>query len=135
MAVLGGNHAVRLGLLLLLGMALMLGLAAFDKQRRAKIESMAEVTAVGDKVFVKLPGPAVVASFEGRPLELASEQRQELRDTRMRRVSTDAETGLTIYKYLGALSKDGSVAALPEGAKFYLKAGVNEYVPVREVGK
>lgn len=134
-AFLGGSHAARLGLLLLLGMALLLGLAAFDKQRRAKIESMAEVTAVGDKVFVKLPAPAVVPSLDGRPLELASDQRQELRDTRMRRVSTDAASGLTIYKYLGVLAKDGSVTGPPEGSTFYLKAGVNEYVPVRERGR
>ena len=135
MAVSGGSYAVRLGLLLLVGVALMLGLAAFDKQRRAEIESMAEVTAVGDNVFVKLPAPPVVASLDGRSFALVSEQRQELRDTRMRRVGAAAETGLTIYKYLGALAKDGSVAAPPEGATFYLKAGVNEYVPVREKGR
>jgi hypothetical protein len=134
-AVLGGSSAVRLGLLLLAGLAVMLGLAAFDKQRRAKIESMAEVTAVGDKVFVKLPAPAVVATTDGRTFEIVSVERQDPRDTRMRQIGKDAATGLTIYQYLGALAKDGTVTAPPPDSTFYLKAGVNEYVPLRERAK
>lgn len=117
--VLGASAAFRLGALLLAGLALVLGLAIVDRQRRAAIEGWEEVTAVGDSAYFVQPSataaPAVV-SWQGGELRIANGEREKFRDTQMRRAGTAASAGISIYE------KDG---------RRFVKIAPGEYLPAQ----
>jgi hypothetical protein len=132
-AVLSGTHAFRIGLALLVGLSLMLALAVFDKHRRANLERMEEITAVGDKGFLALPAdlaatPVISASLKGQPIQVATTARYKLRDSRMRRIGRDDTTGVAIYEYLGQAPKDPAGAGQPAESFCYVKIAPGEYL-------
>ena len=120
--VLAPTKAILLGGALLAGMAAMLGFSAFEQTRRTSLERFDEPTAVGDTVFFSTTMPPALA--------LVSDRQLTLHDTRMRRTSRDAATGLSLYRYEGALPKDDEHAHSTEQF-FYLKTGPETYVRVR----
>lgn len=121
-AVLGGSAAFRVGAVLLVGLALSLGLAATDRQRRASIESWQEVTAVGDKpYFVPPSDPASEAMvvMEAGQFKILTAERTKLKDTQMRRAGRDAVTGVHIYQ----------TEPPQTPVRFYVRVAPGEYLP------
>ncbi len=123
--VFGGATAFRVGAVLLIGIALVLALAIFDRQRRAQIEGWQEVTAVGDVKFFAPPSdPAAPAaiSWEGRLFQIPAGERVKLRDTEMHVAGSDAAAGITIYRQLDPKGSDAA-------ERYYVKVAPGEYLP------
>ncbi len=120
--ILGGSAALRVGLVLLVGLALSLALAIFDRQRRPTIEAWEEVTAVGDKAFSVPPSdpaaPAMLVSDAGQ-FKIAPGEPTKLKDTQMRRAGRDASTGVSIYQ----------LEARQTPTRFFVRTAPGEYVP------
>lgn len=100
-AVYAQPWGVRFGFLLVIGLTLIVGLSFFDNARRPQLETVSETTAVGDTHYFVPPEvdklPVVGATLEGKPLQVTARKQLDLRDTHMRRIGTDAQTGLTVY--------------------------------------
>ena len=124
----GVKSALQLGAALLGALALIATLSLVDRGRLAALESFAELTAVGDTAYFKVPAdsqeltlPAV--TLNGQPLFPVANTLHELRDTEMIRAGRDATTGLTIYQPRKALSGGRDDA-------YFLKVGPKQYVKV-----
>ena len=122
--------AVRLGVAVLVGFAIILGLTFGDTANRAVLETPSETTAVGDTAYFAVPAlaklPLVAATLEGRPLYVRSGDTIEVRDTHTTRVLTDAGTGRTVYR-LSASASDGERTGSDEGG-YLLKVEPNKYL-------
>ena len=131
--MLGMKQAVQLGIALLAGLAVALGVMAFDNSRRARIEQMSETTAVGDRALFTLPAnPAephpIAVTVQGRAWRVASLEKRELRETHMRRVGRDEAAGLWLYRFEGDSRRlDDAGKAVPAGGH-YVKMGRDEFV-------
>lgn len=123
--MLGGTAAFRLGVALLIGVALMLALTMLDRQRRGKIEGWEEVTAVGDRSFFPPPSssaaPAVV-TWEAGSLTVTAGEPQKMKDTQMRRAGRDEASGMAIYEH---------TTPTPGAARYFLKVAPGEYLPAK----
>jgi len=121
-----GAWATRIGLLLLLGLALVLALAIVDRPRRAQLESFQEVTAVGDRNFFA-PGPdptaPTVLTWSGGQVEIGAAEHLKMRDSSVRKVGLDEATGVAIYAPGPATSADAGAS------RFLVKVAPGEYLP------
>jgi hypothetical protein len=119
--------AVRFGAALLAGLALVVALATFDRVQRARLESTAETTAVGDVKYFKLPAklPAVVTSFKATDIVVLAVDEIGVRDTHVRRL--DAPSGFTIYELSAAATDEERARVAASGATYLLKLAPNEY--------
>jgi len=118
--------AALLGAALLAGLLALTIFAALDRSRVGELERFSETTAVGDKVFYRVPQPppqppAPVATLQGRSLVPISYEKFEWRDTRMRAVARDPATRLTIYQ----------TREPREDAAFFVKLRNHEYLRLR----
>ena len=133
--MLGMRQAVWVGMALLAGLAVALGVTAFDRSRRGQIERMSETTAVGDRDVFTLPAKSaephpVAVTVEGRVWRLVSLEKRELRETHMRRVGRDEAAGLWLYRFEGDSRRlDDAGKAVPAGGH-YLKTGRDEFAEV-----
>jgi hypothetical protein len=115
--------AFRLGLALCAGLA---GVAVFGWVARAQVgalEHFEQRTAVGDSAYCapSTDADGAVMKWAGIDYLRQPEPALKLRDTRMTRVSRDAASGLSLYKYSGT-----QPLPYPESARF-VKAGPGLY--------
>lgn len=132
--------AIRLGLALLGGTAVVIALAGLDHGRRADLERVTERTAVGDRAIYavpRLPSAPVPVAWRGKALRVAGSETVELRDTEMTPAGeTDGGT-FRIYtpgsvKIAGEKTRLATAAEVSSGTLgLYLKAEPNEYWPVQ----
>ena len=125
--------ATRLGLALLIGLALIAGLTWFDDSRRTKLETMSETTSVGDTVYFQIPEeshelPLTVAVLHGQPLVVARLDRLPLRDTHVVRVAHLAATGRAIYQLSVKAFPDERKLLEDEPKSYLLKVAPESYV-------
>ena len=95
--------AVRFGVALLVGFALVLVFTARDSGRVAELERFEQTTAVGDTNYFIIPSPppdppAAIVQFEGKAWAPVDFHTQDPRDTQMLRVGRDTATGLALYR-------------------------------------
>jgi hypothetical protein len=123
--MLGGSAGFALGAALLPGLAVVLALAIFDRQRRPQIEGWEETTAVGDATYFVPPSdsaaPALV-SWDAGVLKVVTAERVKCRDTQMRRAGRDPATGVSIYHP----TVPPHTAVAPH---FHVKVAPGEYLP------
>lgn len=120
----GLNYAKRLGVVLILGVAALLVLAARDKGQRAALESFSLPTALGDQeVFMPsepLDLQKPVASFQGKPLFPTSLEPDEVRESRLTKAGR-ADTGAYyVYRHTDPKKAD----------KFFLKVSPGRFLVV-----
>ena len=94
--------AARLCFVLLVLLALVVIHLSLEKGKRPELESFAELTAVGDLEFYRLPAPlpatpVPATTFQGRPLVPVTYRRFDLREPRMTKVGEDDAHRLRIY--------------------------------------
>lgn len=127
----GARWALALGSLFLAGFLIIVVQASIDRGRRAVLETVLQVTAVGDKVYYSVPPDgaerSAAARLGERALFLVSPSIVELHDSEARRVATDSESGLTIYS-TGNLK---ALSAEEQANTFLLKVETGKYVKVR----
>ena len=108
---------------------------AFDRARRADLETVSQVTAVEDKTYYVIPangaeGLPVAVRLGERSLILVSPIAVGLHDSDARRVATDPATGLTIYR----TEDSKALPANEQGNTYLLKVETGKYVRVRPSG-
>ena len=126
----GGRALAWLGGCLLVGLLLQTILARVDRGRVQTLETFAETTAVGDRIYYPLPSPlpnppTMVARVGGRELVPASYEKFQCRDTRMQASARDPASKLTIYESREPLPDAGG------GEWFFVKTAANEYLKLR----
>lgn len=132
--------AIRLGGVLLAAFTVILALAFYDSAHRTELETVSETTAVGDTHFFQPPAdatrlPAVGAMLNGQPLYVADLKPVEIRDTRTKRIGTDAERGWSIYE-LAPTANDAERERVGGKRRAYLlKVGFEQWVIARLVGE
>jgi hypothetical protein len=125
-----------LGVLLLGGLAILLGLTHRDQVHRAELERAEEVTAVGDLRFFNMPTeivkpPPRAAVLNGQPLYPVSYKPYELPDSRMIRVGVDAEAGISIYETAVNVPAQEGEREKADQKFYFLKLAPKEYLRVR----
>jgi len=124
----------RIGAGLLVALFLLLVLVWRDNGQRAKLETTAEFTAVGDTQYFPMPAaPAAppypqVALLHGEPLYADDYRQHEFHADDMTRVGRDEKTGCLIYKGPVRRQDAGEREA---GSIFFLKLSSTEYLKVR----
>jgi hypothetical protein len=130
----GARVAGFLGGGLLVGLLVLAVFARIDRERVGKLESFSETTAVGDKVYYRVPNPVpnppvAIASFGGKSLAPVNYEKLDLLDTHMQPAARDPKTQLTIY-----VSRDPLPAASGAQADdefYFVKTASNEYLRLR----
>jgi hypothetical protein len=130
----GFQAMARLGAGLLVALFLILVLVWRDNGQRAKLETTAEFTSVGDTHYFPMPAaPAAppypqVAALRGEPLYLDDPRKHEFHADDLTRVGRDEKTGCLIYK---APVRKQDVGEHEVGAVYFLKLSPTEYLKVR----
>ncbi len=130
----GYQAMARLGGGFLIALFLVLVLAWRDDGQRAKLETTAEFTAVGDTRYFPMPATVAappypqVASLGGEALYAADFRRHEYHADDMTRVGRDEKTGCLIYK--GPVRRQDA-GERRVGAIYFLKLSPTEYLQVR----
>jgi hypothetical protein len=130
----GRETAVRLGAALLAALFLVLVLVWRDNGQRTRMETTAELTAVGDAHYFSMPSPLPtppfqpVASLRGEPLYPADFRRHEFHPDDMTRIGLDEKGGYILYK--------GPIRRQDEGERqigslYFLKISPTEYFRIR----
>jgi hypothetical protein len=129
----GREVAVRLGAALLAALFLVLVLVWRDSGQRARLETTAELTAVGDTHYFPMPPPSVppyqpIASLRGEPLYPDDFRRHEFHPDDMTRVGLDEKGGYILYK---APIRHQDAGERQIGSIYCLKISPTEYFKVR----
>jgi hypothetical protein len=121
-----------LGCAVLAGFLIIAVCGSIDRGRRADIETVSQVTGVGDKTYFAIPsspaGRSVAAVRVGdQAYFLIKPDIVGIHDSDVRRVVTDSATGLTIYEAADPKAQ----SATEQGNTYLLKVQTGRYVKVR----
>ena len=125
-------QALRFGLAVFVGLSLVVFHVTLDNSVRRSLETVSEITAVGDTAYFQLAKvvklPVVGVMLRGEPLYVVSAETIEVRDTHTLLVERDAVRDLRIYQ-LSAAGTDEERDRAEKGRKAYLlKTAPNQYV-------
>jgi hypothetical protein len=130
----GHRLMLRLGVGLLLALALVLLMVLRDNARRSVLERIEQPSAVGDTHYLHLPDPlpvppfSAVAALDGEPLYPVGYRRNQKRETDLVPVGRDEAVGVTIYQAPAKTKDEADKATEPT---YFLKLAPGDFLKVR----
>ena len=133
--IFGAKWAARICLALIIGFAAITGVAYYDQNRTASLETTEANTAVGDKALFPLPaGGSVKITFHGQVLSPTSLKKYDERDSRMIRKGLDDSKAYSVYAPTERVKSLKGEASNPGEAFYFLKVAPGEYLKLRASG-
>jgi hypothetical protein len=128
--------AVRLGEALLIGFAVVILFAGLDNAQRRGLETVQEVSSVGDRVYFRIPEertspPVAAVIFRGDQLLPVSYEPVKIRDTRMIRLGMDDSGQYAVYGSREGLSPENAGIGAQADKFLFLKVAPDEYLKTK----